>query len=575
MRCCRSIFALLKQTAGGPASADEFLPALIFVVLKANPVRLHSNINYITNFSIGDRLMSGESGYYFTNLVSSEFCRRLLWFHHLTRVRRSQCCAISFIENLTHESLKMPADEFHSLMSGDKAFSSAWESALMACESLHLISENMKTMQRLTSTTDTMFAGMNSMRADLKHFQASLVQHVDDVLERTPLVLRPSKTKETLLMLVPSRKRSSSGDLAALPAPLVPTSSADAPSTKSTASAADRPQSPAFSHFQSNLMSVAASVTMKDAYLLDKSPAAMGNADAIAASVSACSAAGSSHMATLAHSLADTLSIDAAVGSSLVGGGGISASNSTDLLSASPIFQYSHEHHGIERYEHSSSFDTQSLDDGGGGDDADTPTSEEFAIAPGDYLNGGLTNINYEFDLSDLSADNSVAEDGIGAGAAATTDTIAATEETLVADTSGADNGAAQMKMNEFDPLLDELEKQEETIENAAKTTANGVRTMAHATKPPPLQFRVGEPVSSTDTSLLDSAVVLSPSGDLVLLSPLKPAIMTAAAAATSTDYRGFSTFDIPSIACNTGDFSSMNSGSAPATSDANAVRDK
>lgn len=168
IKCCRKIFHLLQETGSGPASADDFLPLLIFIVLKANPSRLKSNINYITRFCNANRLMSGEGGYYFTNL----------------------CCAISFIENLTAESLSMSSDEFEQYMSGEIMSASHWESSFTVNENVQLLSDHLVTVKDLNNRADLFFMNAQQFEEEMNKAKNNVKERVDKVISDVPLVVK-------------------------------------------------------------------------------------------------------------------------------------------------------------------------------------------------------------------------------------------------------------------------------------------------------------------------------------------------------------------------------------------------
>ncbi|EMD39246.1 hypothetical protein CERSUDRAFT_112905 [Gelatoporia subvermispora B] len=89
LNCCKVIFGLIRHLHK-EEGADSFIPVLIYVVLKANPRHLLSNVEFINRFRNPAKLQS-EAGYYLSSLMG----------------------AVSFIETMDHASLSnITQDEF-------------------------------------------------------------------------------------------------------------------------------------------------------------------------------------------------------------------------------------------------------------------------------------------------------------------------------------------------------------------------------------------------------------------------------------------------------------------------------
>ncbi|XP_031623766.1 rab5 GDP/GTP exchange factor [Contarinia nasturtii] len=462
VRSCRNIFTLLKHGSDGPASADEFLPALIFVVLKANPVRLHSNINYITRFSNASRLMSGEGGYYFTNL----------------------CCAISFIENLTHESLSMPVSEFNALMSGQIAIHSVWESALMSCEMMHMLDENCKTITQLNKRNNETLDYIQQMDKDITEFKENLSKNLNAVLQRTQFEFKEIKTLQSLRDNI-------------LPSSIKHRLSLDRPSQFQANNSAS-----SGGHFMSNLVSSMAAINLKSKdspfpFGLEAESKESATGDALSSSKPSDTETFTGGVDILENEILLPTINDP-----------MKSSPSIDYLSVSPSFGPC-----------SLSFDNQSFDE---------TTPDEFA--PINFLKG-ITNINYDFTFSDNSGENSISEDVAGEAAGRST-TITSTLEPIAVNALKTSDSNSSFNLDEFDPLRN--------IENS--NTVEVSTSSSSQSKPLNISLTDSKP-----TTLIESED--SPN-QVLLPSPLKP---------TSTDYKGFSNSNIPTISCNTGDFSSLN----------------
>lgn len=476
-----------------------------------------------------------------------------------------QCCAISFIENLTHESLSMPQSEFNALMSGQIAIHSVWESALMSCEMMHMLDENCKTITQLEKKNDETMECIQQMDKDIAEFKVSFTSlqlrfsysrdiftshKKDNIFQRRKnnfykrfiitfalsgfkkslydfkknlyylkkslqlkkifIILRNlyfqliKNTMKNFYLL--SQQENLSKNLNAVlqrtPFELKEIKTLQSlrdsllPSSIKCKLPLDRP-----TQFQSNSSSSGGHFKSN----LVSSMAAINlksKESTFPFALDSESVGKSKEIDSVALS-PNTLAtdVDPFAGSSDMLLPTVSdpmkSSPSADYLSVSPSFGPC-----------SLSFDNQSFDE---------TTPDEFA--PINFLKG-ITNINYDFTFSDNSAENSISED---VGELTNQSNVDAAGNPLKASDS-----TSSFNLDEFDPLRN--------VETASKAVASS--------QPKPLNISLTDPKPTTLIESEDSP------NQVLLPSPLKP---------TATDYKGFSNSNIPTISCNTGDFSSLN----------------
>lgn len=152
MECKSSIEEALRTSSGITISADCFLPALIYVVLKAKPPRLHSNIQFLSQFS----QPCGEELYYLANLDS----------------------AVRFIELLQAEHLGLSGNDFSLYMRGEPVLPSKFVSLFDYPSETN---EQTEETRKRTDQYEQILHSLEKVHENIFDFQKRFSQSINDI----------------------------------------------------------------------------------------------------------------------------------------------------------------------------------------------------------------------------------------------------------------------------------------------------------------------------------------------------------------------------------------------------------
>lgn len=167
VRCCNSIFEALKALSS--LGADHFVPSLIYTIIISRPPKLQSNIKYISRFAIPYHVMSGETGYCFTNI----------------------CGAVSFIERCTAQKLNISEEEYNKNMGyvdgkTDLDLILADDKTAEEEELLQTSQSCLDAMKDLRRRQQLMIVESRELAEAIQEFTLGLRQQVDSILSSPP-----------------------------------------------------------------------------------------------------------------------------------------------------------------------------------------------------------------------------------------------------------------------------------------------------------------------------------------------------------------------------------------------------